>query len=106
MKTKISRDLRGAWQGQSYVPLENNRAIRVGTIKTHSGAIVSSATVVNMESMGFSYMPFSDYSKRLIVSNVRATEKAITEQHTKAIEMVADIMPEIAAFYAAKEEAA
>jgi hypothetical protein len=105
MKTKISRDLRGAWQGQSFVPLENNRAVRLSTLKTHSGAIVSSATVVTMETMGFVYQPFSDYHKRLIVSNVRATEKAVMDQHEKALAMLDEIKAEIAAFYAKKDAA-
>jgi hypothetical protein len=45
-----------------------------------------------------------DYSKRVLVTATRCTEKAVREQHTQALGQADALLAEAHAFYAAQEE--
>jgi|LakMenEpi03Aug12_release.lakeMendotaPanAssembly.Ray.scaffolds.fasta_scaffold163132_6 hypothetical protein len=106
MQTKINRDLRGAWQANSRIMLDDKTVLCISTHKTFSGALVTSAAVNHLTDDGFeSHTMFGDFHKIIIANKVRVTESAVKAQHDAALLVLDSIKDEIATFYANKEAA-
>lgn len=78
------------------------------TYKTESGALVSHASVASeVKSAGVIVQRFgvcADYSRRVILTKTRATAKAVEKQHAEALEMLPQVLEDVAQFYVAKIE--
>lgn len=80
-----------------------NKVLRVCTWKSLSGALISHATVCEVDGHFFKYLPYSDFSKHLVVSNNRVTAKAVESQHLAALALVTEeFLAEIDLYYATK----
>jgi len=79
MKTK------DGYQAISMIPFDNERDMRIATMKTFGGELATSATVVTKTEMGFTYMMYQDYSALMEREKVRVTSKAVKEQHERAL---------------------
>jgi hypothetical protein len=72
-------------------------------MKRSSGKLVSNASVYNDAGNGMiSMMMFQDYSKGVESNQVRVTEKAVKEQHSRVVANIDAIVADAKAFYAAK----
>lgn len=111
MKTVFSTNIRGAYEGETTVPIgedgERKLELRITTYKNYNKKLVTHATAVEPTAYGFSYVVFQDFSQTIYTSSpARITKKAIEEQHMNALEHVDslvlaaqmhyDIMPELA----------
>ncbi len=81
--------------------------LEVGTHKTERGALLSyvsvSCEVRDGEVTLHTFEVFGDYSRRVIESpGVRCTEKAVSAQHARALELVPALLAEVETFYASK----
>ena len=96
-----TKDIRGNWYLSEDIPLAGNRTLRLSTHKTSSGQLATSATVGIVEGGMFSYMMYTDFNKRVVVTRPdRITAKVVDIQHSVAKECYMDIlMAEIIAFY-------
>ena len=89
---KVFKNNRNHWQANSHVELDNSRLLRIVTMKTHSGAIVTRAMVMHREKQGItSHSPYSDYSRLINESKARCTEKLVTDLHVEAIKGLDDL---------------
>lgn len=103
--TKITKDSRGNWSGETYTE-HNGQTYKISTFKTYRGLIHSSSQPCDIGQDGgvmFSNMFNQDGTNLdLVSSKVRATEKAIREQHAKALLIFDEKIKEVAP---AKKEA-
>ena len=81
--------------------------LEVATYKTERGALLSHASVSREVRDGevtlHTFEVFGDYSRRVIESpGVRCTEKAVSAQHARALELVPALLAEVETFYASK----
>jgi hypothetical protein len=88
---------------ESYFEIGNGYHLKVSTSK-HSGELVSSATRVKFTDEngfhGMTWMPFSDYSRRVIVTPCpRVSAKRIAEQHAQVSALCRDLILECQAFH-------
>jgi len=103
IKTKIGRDLRGNWKGESYVHLTPCTGLRILTSKNATGKLVTTAQHVRYEDGIESFFLFADFHKFVIVKETRVTEKAVKAQHDAALLVLDSIVNECNEFYANKE---
>ncbi len=103
METMIGKGNNG-WKATTQIDLDAPYVIEISTHKS-LGVLVTNATRYKLESGMKSYMMFGDFSKRIIVTKNRCTEKSVLAQHAAAIADVDAIKAECAAFYAARSEA-
>ena len=104
-KTHVYKNMRGHWTAETLLPFDGNKVLKLYTGKTSDGRITSTARVSITEAGGFIFRMFYDYGKTLISNPTRCTEKAVKEQHAQAMLMQETVLAEIAAHYAAKEDA-
>lgn len=90
--TRIRKDMRGNWLAETNIDNFDGHDWRLSTIKTYSGKVISSAQGGKTEPTGskgvsmFTYTMYQDPHHTLEVSQPkRLTEKAVTEQHDKAL---------------------
>ncbi len=101
---------RDGWQAENRIPLEGDtinvgdRFVKLLTYKGDRG-LVTRATVCTKTEFGYTHELFGDYSKRVMQSNTRATEKAVTVQHQAALNDLEFILADARSHYA-KEVAA
>lgn len=97
------KDIRGNWAVSEDIDLPGagNRSLRLSTHKTSSGQLVTSATVGTVDRSMFSYMMYTDFNKRVIISRpARVTGKVVDAQHLLAKELhMGTLMTEIIAHY-------
>ena len=79
------KDLRGNWKSTCDFELPRSRVLRISTHKTDSGKLVTSASVHERKGGFETFVMFQDYHQNLIVQKVRVTEKAVSEQQTRAL---------------------
>lgn len=103
----VTRSMRGDLEAENELPM--SEAGRVLTIRTSKGSrgLRTSAQSCKVEASanGFSsrsFMLFGDFSKTVMQSDKRATEKAIREQHAAVLANADALLAEAEAFYAAK----
>lgn len=103
MKTSIYKcPFHKSWVAETSVSFTENTIIIVRTSKTHSGALVTQATRYVVDGNIISYVAFSDFSKRYSISNLRCTEKNITNQHQSVISDIEKIKFDCSQFYCNK----
>ena len=102
--TTVQKDMRGNWRAKDVIQLGNNKVLEIATHKVGDGSIVTSATVNIMEGGFATHRVFTDFSKRLLTSKVRCTEKNVGSLHETCMVNVPALKEAIAAFY--KEEVA
>lgn len=82
------------------------RVLDISTNKRSHGRLITSATVAFCDGLSeihrFGFGSGGDYRKDLVVTAAKCTEKAVREQHAKAIEQAATLIEEVQAFYAGK----
>ena len=103
MKTEVYKSVYG-WKAETYIDLGNNRELHFTTMKRSSGVMVTTANVVRVSDGICSFVVFQDYSEAVVSEKLgRATEKAVREQHQKALLRLEEVMAKMRAHYAAKE---
>lgn len=82
------------------------RVLTIETSKPHGGGLRSLASVHIVRKDGIlTFEIHGDFMRTLIHANVRATEKAVREQHNKALSVLDALIPEVRSFYAKKAKA-
>jgi hypothetical protein len=97
-----------SWTAKSYEDFElNGRTARldVSTWKNDRGQLITMANIGFVNGQVVTTAIFSDFSARLEVSQVRCTEKAVSEQQARAVARWAEIKQNVLDFYAAKQAA-
>ena len=90
MTTHISKGHYG-WTARTQVPLDEEHALDISTMKRSNGAIVTIATRVKLADGGFSFVMFQDFNMRVLSESGRATEKFVTDQHQRALALLEEI---------------
>ena len=88
------------WQAETKIDLAD-RQIRILTMKRYSGNLTTTVTVGKNEDGMFSYMLYQDFSKQLLSTKCRVTEKAVKEQHSQI--NIDSIVAEVKEFYQMEE---
>jgi hypothetical protein len=82
--------------------------LSIHTYKDYNGQLLSHASVHLLEKRGgystMTHRVFHDYSMPVIREKARVTEKAVRDQHARAIEYLPIIMQEVRKHYAALPE--
>lgn len=114
--TRIYKGFHG-WKAEDYfdvtdlIPAEKSELkegekmeLEIYTLKTSSGAINSTGIVKKTQPNGVcTYMPYQDFSKCLIRSSGRATEKSIGAQQAEAVTMLEEVKVLVKEHYAKSE---
>jgi hypothetical protein len=102
MTTSIAKTKTG-WQGNTRILIGDNRVLLIQTAKNSYGSLTTTGSVrkVTRDADGLteSYNRH-DYHKVWITWDVRATEKQVREQHSKAMAMTYVKIPEVDEHYA------
>ena len=98
MKTAYFKGYYGH-QAETGMDLPDNRFLKITTMKRSSGNLVTTATVGKSSGNSFSFVMFEDFNKTLLHEKVRVTEKAVKNQHDKALENLDALKAEIAEYY-------
>lgn len=104
MQTYLNRDYRKNWRASTTVKLADGWQLDITTRKVESGELVSSASVAKVERGFATHRMFADYSRNISRVAARCTEKAVSEQHAKALARIDDIKADMLAHYAARGE--
>ena len=108
-QVSISRDMRGALNAETCIPLgQNRRELRISTRKTSRG-MVCSAMAVQVSEDGRSYMfaPFSDFGRTLAHDRAaRCTEKTVRAMHAAGLAQADDLIRAASAHYSPAQSAA
>ncbi len=104
--TIVQKSIRGSWEAVDELEIGSDRVLKVSTHKVSSGDIVTTATVLKRDNGFLSHMMFRDYSKRLLVSAVRCTEKNVTAHHATALMQLGTVRQAIDLHYAKEIDAA
>lgn len=105
-ETRIYKNAHGNWTAETQVPFprHDSMVVHISTQKVYSGEVVSRVTVDKIEGAFRTHRMFTDYSEAVERSRVRATEKAVREQHARAVARMDDIMKAAEAHYATNKE--
>lgn len=97
---------RDGWQSENWIPLEGetinegDRFLKLMTYKSDRAGLVTSATVCAKTDVGYCHAMFSDYSKRVMQSKTRETEKSVEVQHQAALNDLEFILADARSHYA------
>lgn len=86
--------------GERRLCIETHKAVSGGGMLTRASVSLHKN---GMYSHAFGYNGQGDYSKRVIQSAARCTEKAVGEQHAQALSQAPALLEEAKAHYAAQE---
>lgn len=100
--TKIYKDIRDGWQGETYRRVDGMRFLKLSTYNGRPGLVSHACCVVDQGDGAYKWEPFGDWQKRVIVNPVRCTEKFVREQHAAAEAQIDALIVEARAFYVAK----
>jgi hypothetical protein len=103
MEVKVRKGMDGKLRAENYVPMSGGRHLKVSTSK-FGKKLCTVVTAVKVDDNCYVWAPFSDYSKRVIEREVRATENVIVAQHSDVLNHVDQYVQEAEAFYAAKDK--
>jgi hypothetical protein len=101
MHTSIAKTKTG-WQGNTRVLIGDSKVLIIQTAKASDGSLVTVADVRQVKRLPSGPMEVSkrhDYCKHWMRWKVRATERQVREQHTEALAMLDDRMPDIDKHY-------
>jgi len=103
--TTINKDYHGNWNAKDYIDLgvtteEGKMHLSISTSKRSNGGVVTYASVVYFQPDGcMTMMVFQDFNKVIMETKVRATEKAITSQHTEAMKLLPSVKEAVEKHY-------
>ena len=100
LKTTISKG-RDGWRAETSVDIDTPYSLDIRTYKSSRG-LVTTATRMKNENGNLSFMMFGDFSKAIIQSKDRCTEKTVKAKHAAALADIEGIKAQCAAFYKAK----
>lgn len=104
----VTRNMRGELSAENEFPITSmpGYLLLIGTGKGLRRGLRTYAQVQKDEGSGCrSYVMFGDFRKAVFEDpTVRATEKAVAAQHSRALQQLDALMAEATAFYAAKAE--
>lgn len=108
MNTTISKG-RNGWEARTIVPLERGEGYRL-KVSTYKGdrGLVTYASTERLDGHFVTFRMFRDFHMTVLREPTRCTEKAVREQHQRALDQLADILAREAAWEAeqvAKAEA-
>ena len=102
MHTSIAKTKTG-WQSNSRIDLGNDRILRVTTAKDMDGTLTTTALVYRVvqevDHRAEVHKARTDFGRRMMSRSIRATEAQVRNQHQLALDMVDELMPEIAKHY-------
>ncbi|RMX08213.1 hypothetical protein D8I35_03625 [Corticibacter populi] len=103
IETRIERDLkrRTLTALSVYVLDEKNRELHIRTAK-HGPELVTTARVVTVDGAFVTFEVYGDFSKNLVRTLDRCTEKNVRAQHERVLARLDDLVRKVQAFYAAK----
>ncbi len=103
MHTSITKTKMG-WQGNTRINLGEGRILRITTAKASDGSLCTTGLVHHVKQKnGYCaevHQARTDYGRRMVHWSVRVTEKQVRGQHELALDMVEDMLPDIAKHYA------
>lgn len=102
MTTSIAKTKTG-WQGNTRILIGDNRVLCIQTAKNSYGSLITTGSVRKVVRNADGVTEVStrhDYHKVWITWDVRATEKQVREQHSKAMAMTYVKIPEVDEHYA------
>lgn len=93
------------WQARTEIGLPTkDRVLVISTHKTSSGLVTHNMINTKVGNL-LQWEMFGDFSKRLVHTGTRCTEKTVRDLHQQALDVQADTIAEADAFYAKKEAA-
>lgn len=101
----VRKDTRGNWRASLRVDLGDKRVLNVVTLKTSSGAFVTTAFVAKAEGGFETHVMYQDFNVRLGFRKLRGTESAVLGLHHEFVNDAGGldtIVAKARAFYAAK----
>lgn len=102
MNTSVAKTKAG-WQANTRIDLGDDRILRIVTGRDMVSGLVTTAmvhrVVQEIDYRAEVHRARVDYGKRLVHWNVRVTEKQVRAQHMLALDMIDELMPEIAKHY-------
>lgn len=90
MNTKINKGFHG-WVAETSVQLDDGHALQFTTMKRSSGGVSTTVTRVKPTEYGYSFVAFQDFNMRVLSEPLRATEKAVADQHQRALALLDEI---------------
>lgn len=112
MNTIYDKGPRNGWQATTYFPMGEakdhfdrpaERRLRINTSKSSRGGISTFASCVLEREGIISFAIGGDYSKTVASESVRCTEKAVREQHQRALALAEQILADARTFYQVKD---
>lgn len=106
-EVKVRRGMDQKLRAENYVPMhggEEGRCLKVSTSKFGKELVTSVTSVIKTDG-GFTWEPFSDFTRTVARNRVRATAGTIEAQQRDVLNIVDDLVAEAESFYAAKEKA-
>ena len=102
--TRISKDIRNGWQAETRfdMPEIGERFfLQLHTMKRYDGQLVTTASVNQRtaDGLGYTHRYPGDFLSRCVSERVRCTEKAVAEQHSKALQQIEQIKADALAYY-------
>ena len=106
-KTQVYKSHYG-WQAQTRVWLDDVRVLEFMTMKRFNGQLATTATCMSKQdgSRFLCHVMCQDFNERLVAENVRVTEKAVADQHQRALAKLDEVKARCAAFYDKSEATA
>lgn len=102
MKTEVYKSIYG-WKAETHIDLGNSRELHFTTMKRSSGFTLTTANCITVKDGFNTFAPFTDYSDNVLAQKLdRVTEKAVREQHQKALLRLEEVKSKVRAHYAAK----
>jgi hypothetical protein len=99
---KVRKGMDGKLRAENYVPIAGGRQLQVSTSK-YGKKLCTVVTAVKVDGNTVTWIPFSDYNKRVTEREVRATENVIVAQQRDVLNNIEQFVKEAEAFYAAKK---
>lgn len=109
-KGERNHSLKG-WQAESRLKLSDGRELEITTHKGWNGELESRAKIYHIDGyfrthkfiFGDEGGKEGDYSRKLLATKERCTEKSVRAQHSQAIAQLDTILAEVEAHYAARQ---
>lgn len=114
-ETTMNKGQRNGWKATTNYPMgetkdhfgrQADRLLHFSTYKDSRGGLTSNAMVCLSRDGMISFAIGGDFSKSILRTSARCTEKSIREQHAQALMQAEAILAEAHAFYDAKDQKA
>lgn len=91
METRIQKNLRGEWSGETTIPYKGDLKLRVVTTKRSNGNLETFVSAIKEDGGFWTHRMYADFSARVVSEKCRVTERRVTEQHQRALAQVDDM---------------